>query len=101
MEFMWALASTDSNRTIRSYWYVPQADLALDGTDDSTEILLPSRCIELRALFYALNERGEEIGIYGGIADKRSQDAIAAAMETDATIQQKIQELDITNRETL
>jgi len=101
MELPYALATTETARTMRSYWYVPQADLALDGTDDSTVLLLPSRCVELRAVFYALNERGEEMGTFGGIADRRSTDAIAAAMELDATIQQKIAELDITNRESL
>jgi hypothetical protein len=100
-EHLWALASSATARTIRSYWYVPQADLALDGTDNSTEIKLPSRCIELRAMFYALNERGEEMGMYGGIADKRATDAIAAAMEVDATMSKKIAELDITNRENI
>ena len=101
IELPYALATTSTARTMRSYWYVPQVDLALDGTDDDTEVLLPSRCVELRAVFYALNERGEEMGMFGGIADKRSTDAIGAAMEVDATIQQKIAELDITNRESL
>ncbi len=101
IELLWGLDSGQSNRTWRTYWYIPQADLALDGTDDNTEIKLPARCIELRALFYALNERGEEMGTFGGIADKRSTDAIAAAMEVDTDFQKKIAQLDITNKENL
>jgi hypothetical protein len=101
IESLWGLLASESNRTWRSYWYIPQAELALDGSDDATEIKLPSRAIELRAMFYALNERGEEMGMFGGIADKRSTDAIASAMEVDATIQQKITEIDFTNKEML
>lgn len=99
IEHLWALDSGDSARTIRAYWYIPQADLALDGTDDSTEIKLPARPIELRALFYALNERGEEMGTFGGVADKRAMDAIAAAVEIDNVQMKRIWELTITNNE--
>lgn len=101
LEMLWGLDAGESDHTWRSYWYVPQGELARDGTADSTEVLLPNRIVELRAVFYALNERGEEMGTFNGIADKRSTDAIAAAMETDATIQQRIAELDMTNRENI
>jgi hypothetical protein len=93
------LFSSDNARTWRSYWYVPQADLALDGTDDATELLLPARPIEMRALFYALNERGEEMGEPGGIASGRAEIAAAAAMENDMVVQKKSDEIQITNNE--
>ena len=98
LRLLWG--STEA-RTWRSYWYVPQADLELDGTDDATEILLPSRPIEMRALFYALNERGEEMGEPGGIAFERANVAVAAAMENDMVVQKKSESNDITNNESL
>lgn len=101
LEMLWGLDAAESDHTWRSYWYIPQGELARDGTADNTEILLPARIVELRAVFYALNERGEEMGTFGGIADKRSTDAIAAAMEADATVQKRIAELDMTNRENI
>lgn len=101
LQMLWGLKTGEADHTWRSYWYIPQGELARDGTADDTEILLPARIVELRALFYALNERGEEMGIFGGVADKRSTDAIGAAMEADATVQKRIAELDMTNRENL
>ena len=95
------LWGSNTARSWRMYWYVPQDDLELDGTDNSTEILLPSRPVELRAMFYALNERGEEMGTPGGIAFARSKDSISAALETDMQVQKKSDEIDITNKESL
>jgi hypothetical protein len=101
LEFLWAVDPTASARSIRSYWYVPQDDLALDGTDDNTEILLPARPIELTAIYYAYNERGEEMGEPGGIAATRATNAVGAALETDMQVQKKSDEIDITRNETL
>ena len=93
------LYGSTTARTWKSYWYVPQATLARDGSDDTTEILLPSRPVELRALYYALNERGEEMGEPGGIAWEASKAAIGAALELDMQTQQRSEGLDITNSE--
>ncbi len=93
-------AST-SVRSWRTYWYVPQAELALDGTTDATEILLPERPIYLRTLYYALNERGEEMGEPGGVAERRASKAAAAAMELDMQVHKKSDEKDMTNLEYL
>jgi hypothetical protein len=68
---------------IQMSFYTPQPDLALDSTDDDVEIDIPSRPIILGALFYALNERGEEIGEPGGIAEMRYTRALGAAIESD------------------
>lgn len=95
------LWGSSTARTWRTYWYVPQADLAIDGTDDDTEIKLPQRPIELRAYYYALAERGEAIGPSLQKAWQESVDAIAAALETDMQVQKKSHEIDITNPESL
>jgi hypothetical protein len=92
-------ASTE--RTWRTHWYIPQAELALDGTDDSTELQLPERPLYLRTLYYALNERGEEMGEPGNVADMRAEKAAAAAMEIDMQVQKKSNEKDMTNVEQL
>jgi len=86
---LWAVTSGETARSWRTYWYVPQADLALDGTDDATEIKLPSLPIELYALFLALNERGEEMGTPGGLAAAAATDALGSALEMDQQVQRK------------
>lgn len=101
IETLWEVDSTESARSWKTYWYIPQAELALDGTDDATEIKLPRRPVELRALYYALNERGEEMGEPGGLGFTRSVSAIASAMEVDATIQKISEQIDITNKENI
>ncbi len=90
-----------TTRTWRSYWYNPQTDLATDGTADSTGILLPERPIYLRALFYAANERGEEMGEPGSILERLAATTAAAAMEIDMQVHKKSDEKDMTNLETL
>lgn len=94
------LYGSDTARTWRTYWYAPQAELALDGTDDSTEILLPARPIYLLALSLAMNERGEEMGEPGQMVAAQARDAMAAAMELDMQVNKKSYE-DLTNLEYL
>ena len=98
LELLWG---ADNARSWRSYWYIPQANLALDGSANNTEIKLPRRPVEMRAMYYAYNERGEEMGEPGGIAWERSVSAIAAALETDMQVQKKSDEIDIKREETL
>jgi len=88
-------------RTWKTYWYVPQAEFAVAGTDGATELKLPERPVFLRALYYALNERGEEMGEPGGVADERADRAAAAAMEIDTQVNKKSDEKDMTNLEQL
>lgn len=88
-------------RSWETHWYVPQPLLATDGTADGTEILLPQRPTYLMALFHALNERGEEMGEPGGVAERRAHDAAAAAMELDTQVHKKSDERDLTNLERL
>lgn len=91
-------AATEA-RTWKTYWYIPQADLAVDGTADSTEILLPSRPIFLMALYFAQYERGEAQP--GGYEEKRAHTAAAAAMELDMQTHKKSDQKDMTNLEFL
>ena len=98
LELLWGASEA---RTWRTYWYIPQAELALDGTDDATGVLLPNRPIEMRAYFYALNERGEEMGEPGGVAETRAQVALASALEADMQVQKKSDEIDIKRNEYL
>jgi hypothetical protein len=88
-------------RSWQSHWYIPQAELAVDGTADSTVLQLPERPLFLRTLYYALNERGEEMGEPGGVAEMRAERAAAAAMEIDMQVQKKSNEKDMTNLEQL
>jgi len=73
----------DDVYTVTSKWYVPQYDLEVDGTDDNTEIKIPERPVYLGALVLALNERGEELGEPGGIAERRYNNALGDAILRD------------------
>ena len=84
IELLWGASEA---RSWRTWWYIPQAELALDNTDAGTEIKLPARPIELRALYYALEERGEIMGPrQGSNAWLRSQETFANAIETDQQV---------------
>jgi hypothetical protein len=81
----WAIqlwpAPSVTGKYVRTAWHIPEADLEVDGTTDDTEIYIPNRPIYLGALYLALNERGEEIGEPGGIAESRYIKALAAEKE--------------------
>ena len=85
IELLWG---ANEARSWRTWWYVPQTELSTtDNTDARTNILLPRRPIELRALYYALEERGEVMGPRNASnAWLRSQDAIASAIEIDQQV---------------
>lgn len=91
-------ATTDSDRDYSFYFYTPQGELALDSTDDATEILLPGRMLTNGVLYYALNERGEEMGEPGNVAERRWLSSLAAAIEDDDRIQKR-QYASVTNPE--
>lgn len=75
--------------------HVPQGPLETDGTDDNTTILMPWRPLWLGALYLALNERGEEIGEPGNIADTRYRDALLDAIEQNNDNQTDLGNLDM------
>jgi len=98
IQLLWG---ANTARSWRTYWYVPQEDLTLTGSDDNTQIILPNRPIELRALAYAINEREIAQDPASQKAWARSSDSIAAALENDMQVQKKSDEIDITNTECL
>ncbi len=74
----------DKSRNFRALFYVPQEDLSTsDNTDATTEITLPTLPVIMGAVYYALNERGEEIGEPGNVAERRYVQAVTAAVEND------------------
>ena len=98
IQLLWG---SNTARSWRMYWYIPQAELTLTASDDNTELQLPQRPIELRALAYAINEREIAQDPAAQIAWDRSVNSIAAALETDMQVQKKSDEIDITNNEYL
>lgn len=63
-------------------WTKPDR-LTSTGSTDATNILSPVRPVYQLALMYALNERGEEMGEPGNVAERRYVNALGAAIEKD------------------
>jgi len=78
----------DATYAVQHSWYIPPADLAVDGTDDDTNIRLPQNPLFLGALYLALNERGEEMGEPGGKAEQRYMQALG-----DSLLNEKSQDI--------
>lgn len=89
IKVIWPVTSIESARTWRTYWYVPQGKLTVDGTDDNTEVKLPASPIELYTIYLALNERGEEMGQPGGLAFQAYIDSIGSALDRDRQTQRR------------
>jgi hypothetical protein len=70
-------------RVFECIFWTPAPKLAVDGTTDGDEVILPDRSIFLGALMMALNERGEEIGEPGNLAERKFINALGAAIERD------------------
>lgn len=62
-------------------------DLSTDDPGLDTNILVPSRPVELGALWYALEERGEELGVNGIFSEQRYRQALDDAVARDAAEQ--------------
>jgi hypothetical protein len=81
---IWMNSLMDKARTFKMLAYIPQEDLSVtDNTDATTAITLPTFPIILGAVYYALNERGEEMGEPGNTAETRYVKAVTAAIEND------------------
>jgi hypothetical protein len=65
----------------RITFWTPQAELTIDGTDDSTEIIVPNKVVEAYAHMATSNERGEEIGEPGNLLERRWQRVLGGAIE--------------------
>lgn len=64
------------------FWTEPD-EIVQDDSDDATVLLVPDRLVYLLALMYAYNERGEEIGEPGNLAERRYINALGAAKQQD------------------
>lgn len=71
-----------TSRHIRIRMWTPEAPIDADA-DDARTLLVPSRPLQLGALYLALNERGEELGEPGGVAERRYYDSVGIALEAD------------------
>lgn len=71
----------DASRRLRIVFNTPQAALAIDGTDDATEIIVPNACVEAYVNMIAANERGEELGEPGNLLERRWYNTLAQAIE--------------------
>lgn len=79
----------DANYWLSIRMHIPEAEV-VPGTDSaSRDLRAPSAPIIAGAVYYALNERGEELGESGAIAERRYRDALSAAIERDTLRSQR------------
>ena len=72
-------------RTIDITMIIPQD--VLENSDLDTNIKVPSRPIEMGAIWYALEERGEELGVNGVFNQEAFDRSLGAAVARDAAEQ--------------
>ncbi len=82
------------NREVRIRFWTKPTDLVVNSSSDSTVIIIPDAPVFDLSLMYALNERGEEIGEPGNIAENRYLDSLAEAKFADIRIRQKTNRYD-------
>lgn len=70
-----------NDRTLSVTMVVPQERIAFDELD--TNILIPGRPLEIGSIWYALHERGEELGVNGLYTEDRFRNALDAAIARD------------------
>lgn len=78
---LWPIPAT--TRTARLTFWTPEEEPTTEGTDDNTALLVPWKPVYLGTLMLALNERGEEMGEPGNIAERRYYNSLARAIEAD------------------
>lgn len=76
---------TVTSRTISLRMYVPQARLTVNDLD--TVIKIPPRPLEMGTVWYALEERGEELGVNSLFTEERFRKALDDAIARDAEAQ--------------
>lgn len=74
---------TASGGQLRMQWWIPETAVDVDEDAVDRVVLVPNRPLVLGALYLALNERGEEIGEPGNVAESRFYTALGAAKESD------------------
>lgn len=80
---VWPTPNTE--RTVQVTMITPQPPMANDKLD--TIVLVPSRPIEVGTLWYALEERGEELGVNGLFNKEIFDQVLGAAVARDAAEQ--------------
>lgn len=75
-------APPDATYYIYLRFHDPEVEIDVD-TDSARTLLAPQAPVLAGAIYYALNERGEEMGEPGGVAERRYINAIGTAIETD------------------
>lgn len=81
--FMEIYPSPTASRVIELMFWTKPARLASDGTTDNVNFLIPERPVFQLAYMYALNERGEELGEPGNLAERRYIESLAAETEKE------------------
>lgn len=84
----------DAARKFYATFWTPPADLTNDGASDAQDLLIPERPVRLWALMMALNERGEEIGEPGNLAEQNYYRALGAAIDRDMNAAQRANKYD-------
>jgi hypothetical protein len=74
-----------TQRTISLVLFSPQPRLADDDLDE--EVKVPSRPIEVGGIWYALQERGEELGTNSMFTEERFRNALDDAIASDSAEQ--------------
>lgn len=69
--------------------YTEPDRLELDGSTDAVSLLVPDRPVYHLALLNAYNERGEEIGEPGNVAETRYLNSLGAAKEENLRVKQR------------
>lgn len=70
-----------NTRVLSVTMVVPQTRIAVTSLD--TVILVPSRPLEMGSIWYALHERGEELGVNSLYTEERFRNALDAAIARD------------------
>jgi hypothetical protein len=73
---------TDATYYLYLLFQDPEAEIDVD-TDSARSLVAPTAPVLAGAVYYALNERGEEMGEPGGVAERRYLSALGTAIETD------------------
>jgi hypothetical protein len=87
--YVWPRPSAST--TIQSTLIIPQA--RFDNADVAESLKIPIRPLIVGATWYALEERGEELGTGGVFNEQRYRDALNAAISRDDAEQGNVSEL--------
>lgn len=77
-----------STKHIRAKFWTPESEVDI-STDVARTLLVPARPLVLGTYLLALNERGEELGEPGNLAERRFYESLSAAIEMDTMRRQQ------------